>query len=46
MQGVVEKRYPLKAPLYLQGLSRKASTDWLQPDAPVLDYANAMVPET
>ncbi|MDH3649478.1 MAG: hypothetical protein OEQ53_07325, partial [Saprospiraceae bacterium] len=29
---------------YLQGLSRKASTDWLQPDAPVLDYANAMVP--
>jgi len=29
---------------YLQALSRKASTDWLQPDAPVLDYANAMVP--
>lgn len=29
---------------YLQGLSRKASADWLQPAAPVLDYANAMVP--
>lgn len=29
---------------YLQGLSRKASADWLRPEAPVLDYINAMVP--
>jgi hypothetical protein len=29
---------------YLIGLDRKATADWLRTDAPVLDYANAMVP--
>jgi hypothetical protein len=29
---------------WLIGICRKASTDWLKTDAPVLDYANAMVP--
>lgn len=29
---------------YLIALTRKATADWLRTDAPVLDYANAMVP--
>jgi hypothetical protein len=29
---------------WLIALTRKATADWLRPDAPVLDYANAMVP--
>jgi hypothetical protein len=29
---------------WLIGLDRKATADWLRTDAPVLDYANAMVP--
>ena len=29
---------------WLIDLDRKATTDWLRTDAPVLDYANAMVP--
>lgn len=29
---------------WLVGLAAKASTDWLDPRVPVLDYANAMVP--
>jgi hypothetical protein len=29
---------------WLIGLARKATADWLRTDAPVLDYANAMVP--
>lgn len=29
---------------WLIGIGRKATTDWLRPNAPVLDYANAMVP--
>ncbi|WP_206074533.1 hypothetical protein [Antribacter gilvus] len=29
---------------YLQGITRKATADWLRTDLPVLDYANAMVP--
>ncbi|MGH3736164.1 MAG: hypothetical protein ACRDT6_11175 [Micromonosporaceae bacterium] len=29
---------------WLIALNRKATADWLRPDAPVLDYANAMVP--
>jgi hypothetical protein len=29
---------------WLIGLNRKATTDWLRTDQPVLDYANAMVP--
>lgn len=29
---------------YLQGITRKATADWLRTDAPVLDHANAMVP--
>jgi hypothetical protein len=29
---------------WLIALNRKATADWLRPDTPVLDYANAMVP--
>jgi hypothetical protein len=29
---------------WLIDINRKATADWLRPDAPVLDYANAMVP--
>jgi len=29
---------------WLIGINRKATADWLRTDAPVLDYANAMVP--
>ena len=29
---------------WLIGIGRKATTDWLRTDIPVLDYANAMVP--
>jgi hypothetical protein len=29
---------------WLIGITRKATADWLRTDAPVLDYANAMVP--
>lgn len=29
---------------WLIALTRKATADWLRPDAPLLDYANAMVP--
>ncbi|MEV6109210.1 hypothetical protein AB0M28_31560 [Streptomyces sp. NPDC051940] len=29
---------------WLIGINRKATQDWLRTDAPVLDYANAMVP--
>lgn len=29
---------------WLIALNQKATADWLRPDAPVLDYANAMVP--
>lgn len=29
---------------WLIGLTTKATRDWLRPDVPVLDYANAMVP--
>jgi hypothetical protein len=29
---------------WLIALNRRATADWLRPDTPVLDYANAMVP--